>query len=120
MHQNNTKKNKPNPSTINTKPLINDTNSLSIYNTITTIRLKPLDNYTKPNIAINIAMLWSINLFIENPSYRASGCWVWSAFRGIGLQFTPSTSSRSIIIIFFWMGLRSTNTFMLYCNRYLF
>ena len=59
-------KNKPNPSTINTKPSINGTNSLSIYNTITTIRLKPLDNGTKPNIAINIAMLWGYPQIFRN------------------------------------------------------
>ena len=62
-YQNNIKKNKPNPSTINTKPSIYSTNSLSIYNTITTIRLKPLDNDTKPNIAINIATLCFSGLY---------------------------------------------------------
>ena len=57
LHQNNINTNKSNTLAIKTTPSKNCTNSPSIFNTNTTIRLKSSDIGTNQYIAINIAIL---------------------------------------------------------------
>ena len=69
LHQNNINTNKSNTLAIKTTPSRNCTNSPSIFNTNTTIRLKSSDIGTNQYIAINIAIL-CYDVFSEATIYR--------------------------------------------------